>query len=104
MIDKSKRGLIGTKRFMYQNVKFPIKIILQLFNTLIEPLLTYGCEIWALDSKNIEHFKLLETIAYNFYKELICIPKSTPNCAVNIKLGVPPNSIQVYSKSVELFQ
>lgn len=39
---------VNTAFYKFQN--FPVKVILNLFNALVVPILTYGSEIWICDA------------------------------------------------------
>ena len=58
-----------------------------MFNALIIPIITFGGEIWGLSCSK-DCLRIINTFAYNFYKEILSIPKSIPNSAVNMELDV----------------
>ena len=64
------------------------KVKINLFNILIVPILSYGCEVWGFCIADpIEKFHL------SFLKSVLNVKKSTPNCFVYGELGVYPLSL-----------
>ena len=62
---------------------------INLFNTLIAPILSYGCKVWGFCIADpIEKFHLC------FLKNVLNVKKSTPNCFVYGELGVYPLLLQ----------
>jgi hypothetical protein len=76
------------KRAMYSMVGkarklgLPIDIQLHLFDTLILPILLYGCEVWG-SSK----LAMIKTVQIGFYKQLLRLNKSTASCIVHGEIG-----------------
>ncbi len=69
----------------YRKFSFPIDILINLFETLIEPILLYGSEIWVVtDIDNMESIQLC------FFKYLLNLHKSTPNCMLRGEVGIQP--------------
>lgn len=87
LVHTSKKALFGIRRFLHGYEEFPIKICLRMFAALVLPIITYGSEIWALDCSR-DSLRLINACGYNFYKEILCVPKSIPNSAVNLELDV----------------
>lgn len=65
-----------------KKLDLPIDINCELFDVLIVPILTYGCEIWG-------YHKLdqVETFHRKFLKNQLCVHKRTANCMVYGDLG-----------------
>ena len=60
----------------------PTDVTSSLFDTLVLPILLYGCEIWGLE--NIDH---VETFYRNFLRRLLKVNKLTVNCIVYGEVG-----------------
>ena len=57
-MDQARKALYCLYRKL-RNISIPIDLQLKLFDTLIFPILTYGCEIWGYENtKQIEKFRL----------------------------------------------
>jgi hypothetical protein len=63
-------------------LNLPLDITCQLFDTLVTPVLLYGCEVWG-----IENIHEIETVQVKFCKILLKLQKSTPNCMALGELG-----------------
>lgn len=88
MIMKAKRVLMNVRKYVYKFENFPVNVVVKMCNALVLPILTYGSEIWVGNScKYNKLFKNINVVIHNFYKEILCVPRSTPNSAVNIELG-----------------
>jgi len=71
-------GMIGKAR----KLGLPVDIQTHLFNALILPILLYGSEVWGF-SKLDE----IEKVQTSFYKQLLKLNGSTPNCTVHGEIG-----------------
>jgi hypothetical protein len=58
---------------------------LELFDTMVLPVVMYGCEVWGFEKNNI-----LESFCLQFYKILLGLKKSTPTCILYAELGCYP--------------
>ena len=58
---------------------------LKLFDTLILPILTYGCEVWEY-----ENVQVLEKIRLQFCRNILKIRTSTPNFMSYGEIGRAP--------------
>ena len=63
---------------------------LQLFDSMIVPILLYGSEVTGFENSDI-----LERLCTQFYKIILNVKKSTPNCTLYGELGRHPISIQI---------
>ena len=93
--NKAKKLLVDQgKRAMYalisksRKLNLPIDIQIHLFDTLVMPILLYGCEIWGFENNDI-----LEKLHLKFCKMILNISKRTPSCMVYGELGRFPLSV-----------
>ena len=67
--------------YLTKHKHMPVNMVFELFDTLIEPILLYACEIWGRkmgrDRKN----------AYQFYKTVLGVKPSTNTCLLHAKTG-----------------
>ena len=73
----------------------PIDLQLKLFDSLVEPILLYGAEVWGF-----ENILLLERLHLQFCKKILQVRASTPNYMVCGELGRLPLSIKVKMRMV----
>ena len=58
---------------------------LDLFDKLVIPVLTYGCEVWGYSNNNI-----CEVLHLKFCKYILILKQTTPSCMVYGELGRTP--------------
>ena len=88
-VNSARRALFSLKKMLAKNNEILPKMQLDLFNTMVSPILFYGCEVWGFSRADpIERFYL------SFLKSLLCVKSSTPNCFVYGELGVYPLIIE----------
>ena len=88
-VSTARRALFGLKKLLTTNTEILPKMQLDLFNTMVKPILLYGCEIWGFCRADpIERFYL------SFLKSILCVKTSTPNSFVYGELGVYPLTLE----------
>ena len=75
-----------------RQLNLPIDLQLHLFDTLVLPIILYGCEVWGY-----ENIRVLDKIHLKFSKILLGVNKSTSTNIVLGELGRFP--IEIYIKS-----
>jgi hypothetical protein len=73
-----------------RRLNLPISMQIHLFDTMVAPILLYGSEVWG-----IENLDLIDQFQLKFYKLILRLKQSTPNCMLYGELGVLPLSIHV---------
>ena len=68
---------------------------LQLFNTMVSPILFYACEVWGLRAADPME---MEVFYRGFLKTILRVKASTPDCFVYGELGVFPLYIERYTR------
>ncbi len=94
LVGKATRALyslIGTSR----KLDLPVDIQLELFNTMVVPVLTYGCEIWG---DNI--IREIELLNMKFMKHVLYVHRYTSTDIVYGELGVYPLEITIKCKMI----
>ena len=63
---------------------------LDLFDKLVKPILLYGCEIWGFGNNDI-----FEKVHLKFFKIILHLKATTPNCMIYGELGRYPLDIDI---------
>jgi hypothetical protein len=63
-----------------RNISIPIALQLKLFDTVILPILTYGCEVWGYENTN-----LLEKLHLQYCRNIIGVRTTTANFMTHVK-------------------
>ena len=81
-----------------RKLQLPVDIAFELFNQLIVPILTYGCEVWGfMDLSQLEIFQR------KFIKTVLHLNKCTPNAMVYGESGLYPLSCIVDMRMLNFF-
>ena len=83
--DQGNRALFGLKKIIRNYPEMNPAMQLQLFNTLVKPILYYSCEIWGFRESD-----QLEKLHLRFLKSILGVRKSTPNAFVYSELDTFP--------------
>ena len=91
LFDRASRAMFSLlKKCKMKNL--PIDVILDLFDKMIMPIVTYGCEMWGFGNNDI-----VKKLQLKFYKIVLKLRKSTPSQMVFGEIGKYP--IDVYIKN-----
>ena len=82
---RGNRALFGLKRIISRNPALTVEMQLNLFNSLVEPVMAYACESWGLREAD-----QLEKTHLAFLKSILGVRKTTPSAFVYRELGVYP--------------
>ena len=81
LYDKASRAMFEILK-RSKALRLDIDTTLHMFDTLVTPILLYGCEVWGYDTH-----PLIEKLHLRFLKLLLHLRKSTPNCMVYGETG-----------------
>lgn len=90
VIDSARRGLFSLNTFFNSNKEILPSVKLELFTSMIIPILTNCCGVWGV--YNIDS---IESFYLSFLKSLLCAKKSTPGSFIYGELGVYPLKIEI---------
>ena len=94
LADQGKRAMFSVFSKSCK-LDLPVDIQLDLFDKIIIPILTYGCEVWGFENTNI-----LEKLHLSYCKQLLQLKKSTGNMFVYGELGRYPLSVIISTKMI----
>ena len=82
-----------------RQLNLPLDIQLELFDSLVLPILSYGCEVWGFENINLIeklHLKYLEVYS-------LSLKMSTPTCMALGETGRFPVSIHINTRVVSFW-
>ena len=77
----------------------PIYILLQLFDSMIAPILMYGAEVWGYEDNNI-----IERLHLEFCKCILKVKKTTPSCMIYGELGRTPMTVFISARMIGFWE
>ena len=80
-VDKAKKALFKLE-VISSKIDFELETKLNLSDTLIQPILLYGCEIWG--HENVEQIEIFHR---NFLRRILRVRKSVPKAMIYGELG-----------------
>ena len=83
---------------LFDKVPLTVKTKLQLFDTMVVPILLYGSEVWG-----VYNFKEVDKLHIKFCKYILGVRQQTPNMAVYGELGRVPLSIICKERSIKFW-
>ena len=100
--EKARRAFYAIKRQIY--IQIPIRIWLKLFESVIEPILLYGSEVWGpltyLNSAQLDKHPV-EIMHLEFCKSILQVHRKTTNNACRAELGRFPSYIKIQKRSIK---
>ena len=82
---RGKRALISIMSITHKTGTMSRNVFFKLFDTQIQPILLYGCEVWGF-----QRYDCLEKIHLLACKKFLRVGSSTPNCMVYGECGRYP--------------
>ena len=97
LVNQAQKSLFSIYRNI-RNQSIPIDLQLKLFDSMVEPILLYGSEIWGF-----ENLKIIQ-VHFNFCKRILKVRTTTPNYMVYGELGRFPLEINVKIRMVTFWR
>ena len=100
--EKARRAFYAIKSQIY--IKIPIRIWLKLFESVIEPVLLYGSEVWGpISYQNQAHWDKnpVEILHLEFCKSILQVHRKTTNKACRAELGQLPLFIKIQKRAIK---
>ena len=95
--DQGRRAMFSLLQ-KSRHLNLDISVQIELFNSLVRPIITYGCEVWGYSCVDI-----IESLQLEFLKYILHVKKSTPNCFVYGETGQYPLYIHVHSRLIKFW-
>ena len=97
LVEQAQKALYCIYKLI-RNEPIPIDIQLKMFDSMIEPILLYGSEVWGY-----ENLKIIEQIHLKFCKRILKIRNTTPTFMVYGELGRFPLEIRVKLRMISFW-
>ena len=88
LADKARKALFKIKRVIGLNN--PCKLLEKLFDTMVVPILLYGCEAWGIPKTNYQEATHYEKVHLKFIKEILGVHCKVSNDACRAELSRLP--------------
>ena len=85
LTNSARRAIFGLKSIIHRFPEMLPNMQINLFNSLVAPILSYGSEVWGMSSADP-----IEKLHLSFLKSILYVKQSTPNCFVYGELGIYP--------------
>ena len=81
-----------------KELDLPIDLQLELFDSLILPILLYGCEVWGY-----ENVLILDGLYLKYLEYVLGLKQSTPSCMVYGETGRFPLSVYIKTQIISFW-
>ena len=97
MADRARKGVIGILRLLWSFGNQSPRLFFKLFDCQIQPILTYGSEVWGL----ITDFSIIERVHLFAIKRYLNVSIRTPNALVYGESGRYPLFINIHVRQIK---
>ena len=102
LMEKARKAYFKMKQSIGLNVS--CKTLEKLFDSLILPIMLYGCEVWGLDSALKQKNDPYESLHVKFIKEILGVHCKTSNDACRSELGRLPLRTKILMSSFNFLE
>ena len=99
MASRAKKGIICILKLLWRLGEKSPSIFFKLFDAQIQPMLTYGAEVWGVETD----LKIIEKVHLFALKRFLNVSSRTPNNLVYGETGRYPLSVNILTKSVKFW-
>ncbi len=109
---KAIKAMFAIKQSLFQSNIFDPNSMLKCFDSMVRPIMTYGCEIWGLSCTERTKDRLLsvksalfpcENIELRMLKQILGVHRKTSNSAVFSEFGRVPLRLYIISQILKYF-
>ena len=98
------KAFYSLRKNMGTSFRRHIPLTLQLFNTLIKPILTYGSEIWGFNTTKYNELRdPIEQVHMKFCKQILGVSKRAVNKACRGEIGSFPVIVEIKAKAISFW-
>ncbi len=90
LCEQARKAQVVLDLHVLKHKTLSVKYILELFDTLVKPILLYGSEVYG-----INNYKAIDTFYLRYIKHLLNVKPSTNTCMVYAEVGRYPLSIDI---------
>ena len=110
LYNKAMKAYFVVKRCLYAKNIMDVQTHLKVFDTLIQPILLYGCEVWGLDMMTKSQDKLLslrkvvincEKFELKVLKQILGVHSKATNIAIYGEFGRIPLRVKILTQIVK---
>ncbi len=110
LYNKAVKAYFMVKRSLFAKNIVDVRTHLKVFDTLIQPILLYGCEVWGLVMMGKAHTKLLslkkvvtncEKLELKVMKQILGVHQKAANLAIYGELGRVPLRVKIFTQIVK---
>lgn len=94
---RARKGVFGILRLLWSLGKNCPKLFFKMFDVQIQPILTYGCEVWGLSADHTA----IERVHLFAIKRLLNVSIKTPTTLIYCETGRYPLYIQTYTRCIK---
>ena len=97
MSDRARKGVLGILRLLWRLREQCPKLFFKLFDCQIQPMLTYGSEVWGIMADN----SITERVHLFAIKRFLNVSTRTPSALVYGESGRYPLYIHTYTRCIK---
>ena len=97
MSDRARKGVLGILRLLWRLGEQCPKLFFKLFDCQIQPMLTYGCEVWGI----MADYSITEKVHLFAVKRFLNVSTRTLSALVYGETGRSPLDVNTYTKSIK---
>lgn len=98
-VEKAKSGVQRIRKALHKYDLEP-KTLEKIFVTMVEPVLTYGAQIWCTNEKIM---RKVDSVLVSWGKEVLGVSRGTSNAGILFELGWLPTSLRIRKSQIVFF-